>query len=360
MDIILFIFSLLLSLLFKNYKYITFILIARSVIILLLHYIYFVIYPDTNGLSPAYNDEILFITEASIKNFQFSLFDYLFQVETASAYINFLRIFNESVFDLALFAKMVNNVFFIILLVYSVKFLKFFNIQKKYQILLLLLLTLSPSFIFFNSLVLRDTIIASVLTMSIYYLISARYVLFFLNSFLLMFLRKHLLLSIYLAMVFTFKRLSLKCTFLIALAFLTLAGILNIPFFTSSFNSLLIYFYEFWINIVGLNFLIADSGLFIVSPARVFIQRIIALDTFIPQIYLFYLLIKYKNIITVHKLTYLYIIINLIYLYFYWLNGNSAARVTILPFIPIVYIQIFYYLNMLNRNKYKHRITKYE
>jgi hypothetical protein len=355
MEIILVALSFLLSaVLFTQYKYVSYLLIARTILIVVLHYIYILIYPDTNGLSPIYNDEILFITHAN-SGVDFNIFNFIFQAGTGSFYPYILSFFTKITFDLVLFALMLNNIVFIFLLKLINSIADNMNIIRKYKIWIIYFLLISPSYIFFTSKVLRDIFIVFIVTLLFHYIIKKKKIYFIIVSSFLIFLRKHLLLSFYYAILISFKKIKLRYILVLSILILSILSIFNFPFFGNFFGSLHLYIWQFWINITGLNFIIADSSSYIASPLRVFIQRLIGLDTFVPQVILFYFLFKYRKILKFHYITSIFIILNTVYLYFYFVAGNTAGRPTILPFIPIVYIQLFYYYQqIINYKKMKY------
>jgi len=347
MEYILLVLSFLLSVvLFTNYKYISYLLIVRTIIIVILHYVYVLVYPETNGLSPFYNDEIFFITHA-YSGVEFNIFDFIFQPGTGSFYPYMLGFATKITFDLVLLALMINNIVFIFLLKLMNSMADNMNIIRRYKIWIMYFLLISPSYIFFTSKVLRDIFIVFVVTLLFHYIIKKKKIYFVIASSFLIFLRKHLLLSFYYAILISFKRIKLRYILVLSVSILSILSIFNLPFFGNFVGNLYLYVWQFWINITGLNFIIADSGSYIASPIRVFVQRLIGLDTFVPQIILFYFLFKYRKILKFHYITYIFIVLNTVYLYFYFVAGNTAARPTILPFIPIVYVQLFYYYQQI-------------
>ncbi len=348
MEYILFVLSFLLSfVLFTNYKYISYLLLARTIIIIALRYIYILVYPETNGLSPFYNDEIFFISYAN-NGTVFNIYDFIFQPGTSTFYPYILSLFTDITFDLVLFALMLNNIVFILLLKLINSIADNMYIVRKYKIWIIYLLLFSPSYIFFSSKVLRDVFITFVVTLIFNYIIIKKklYYIIIVSSF-LFFLRKHLLLSLYYAFIISFKKIKLRYTFVLSMIILSILSVYNLQFCGDFFRNIYLYIWLFWRKIIGLNFIIADSDSFIASPIRVYVQRLIALDTFVPHIILFYFLFKYRKILIFHHITIIYIVLNTLYLYFYYIAGNTSARTTILPFIPIVYIQLFYYYQQI-------------
>ena len=345
MDIILLICLLfLIPVLFRGNSVLALLALLRvaSAICLHLFYLYF-LFPETNGLDPVYNDEIYFVSlvKDGVCDFSSFLSNLNTGTGTAQFFGCFLKLASPFVFDVPFFARIFNTFASLLLCAYAASLGRSFKLGERQIFWLQAILMWSPMIVFFSSKVLRDVTIALLTTMICGELIRSRYLSVAILMPFVFVLRKHLAV----AMIWTIPFILLPIHPLLALmvSFIALLclGSIGFPYLSEIPANAIGYLLEFPVNLAGLNFLISDASNFNTSTERVFLQRLISLDTMLPQMAVFIMSIISIRVIGRHKLLSFYFVCNSLYLYFYYRSGFTAARQTILPFFAIVCVAGF-------------------
>ena len=335
--------------------FVFYVLIFRTFFMILIHIFYQFTYSASDGLDPVYNDEFFFMRIArSTYDYNFDI-SHLFLPEHGSSiyYGFFLGLFNNFCFSLELSTRLFNNITFILIMLIVRRYCKLINICKKFTRYTQYFILFSPSLMFFSTKILRDIQICLLVTICFYFLESRKYLLSFLWMIFLGFLRKHLVASLAFSFICKFLSLKFRYTFTFSFLIFCLLFLINIPYLDSLKFNIFMYPMIYIIHLLGLNFLIADANMFIVSFERVIIQRIFAFDTVIPQILLLYYIFKSYKSKKLLLTTKLYFVLNIPYLYLYHQEGYTAARQTIIPFIPIILLQLSYYASCNYRKYFK-------
>ena len=306
---------------------------------ILTHFAYeIILFPKTGGLDPVYNDEIYFLNYDIRSCHMSEIIHNLFVLSASQAapFACLVQTLGQWTFYDALIFRMANHSFIVLTIIFFLAQRTRYRENDKSLTLTCYLIALSPTIFFFSTKVLRDTLIMSLVTFSFFSFWKKSWINFFLSTAFIFMLRRHLAVAMLFGYSLSLVRLSPLASTL--LAFLAAAGLslAQVGPFSGFLDNLPQFLFSLPFSISGLHILVADSKLFNASFERILLQRLVALDTFLPLLLVnLFALLPFNRAKMYRKIASFMWPVSVWYHYFYFVSGFTAARQTVLPFLPL-------------------------
>jgi len=301
------------------------------------------IFTSTLGLDPVYNDEMTFLnfTQSNCHWLDLTRSLFIYNAGQAAPFACLVQAVKHNSVNAPLVIRMANGLCVILMVLFFQRQAKHRPTEAVAFRIAQYALLLSPTILFFSTKVLRDTILTMLVTISFLCLRNKKIVPSLLALCLTFALRRHLAVSMAMGyMIAAIMGTPFGGALTAILAATGLSWLEFGPF--ANFNGNFAEYMTTWpFSMSGLHFLIADSRLFLASFERIILQRLLAADTFIPNIILIiFAILPRTRARLFNGIARFLLPCNVWYLYFYFDAGFTAARQTIMPFLPLVFLAL--------------------